>query len=106
MRYSICVLCTEFTFVSLSHPKVCPAFQKYKTKNAAWTLTWQAAGAFAQQEGLEVVWQMNAAVGLVCGPSVAAALAAKFITTAAAAGNFKKARPSKEADALGPRVLR
>jgi len=27
-------------------------------------------------------------------------------TTAAAAGNFKKARPSKEADALGPRVLR
>jgi len=65
---------------------VCPAFQKYKTKNAAWTLTWQAAGAFAQQEGLEVVWQMNAAVGLVCGPSVAAALAAKFITTAAAAG--------------------
>jgi len=66
---------------------VCPAFTKYKTKNSpGWTFTWRDAATFAQQEGVEVLWQMNAAIGLVCGPNVAAAVAAKFVTTATAAG--------------------
>ena len=66
---------------------VCPYFAAYKNKNnPSWTLTWQEAGAFAQQQGIDVVWQMNAAVGLVCGPEVAAALASKFVTAAVSQG--------------------
>jgi hypothetical protein len=64
----------------------CPYFSKYESKNAAWTFTWQQAGAFAQQEGIQVLWQMNAAIGLVCGADAAAKLAASFVTTATAAG--------------------
>jgi len=66
---------------------VCPSFSAYKDKGASWTLGWQEAGEFAIQEGIEVVWQMNAAVGLVCGPEVAATLAAKFVAAAVAHGS-------------------
>jgi hypothetical protein len=64
----------------------CPYFSKYKSKNAAWTFTWQQAGEFAKAEGIQVLWQMNAAIGLVCGADAAAKLAASFVTTATAAG--------------------
>ena len=37
------------------------------------------AASFAEDEGLEVLWQTNAAVGFVCGADVAAALAVSFV---------------------------
>lgn len=64
----------------------CPYFAKYKQKNADWTFTWSAASTFAKGQGIEVMWQMNAAVGLVCGPDVAATLASSFVSTAVKAG--------------------
>ena len=66
---------------------VCPSFSVYKNNGAPWTLGWQEAGDFALREGIEVVWQMNAAVGLVCGPEVAASVAAKFVAAAVAHGS-------------------
>jgi len=65
----------------------CPYFSQYKAKNnPSWMWTWQQAGAFAQKQSLEVLWQMNAAVGFICGPAAAAALAASFVATATKAG--------------------
>lgn len=65
---------------------VCPYFTKFKDKNAAWTLRWEQAAAFAQQEGIKVLWQMNAAVGFVCGADTAAKLASDFVTAATSKG--------------------
>jgi len=65
---------------------VCSYFSKYKNKNAGWTWQWKAAGAFARTHFVEVLWQVNAAVGLVCGPDVAATLAANFVSNATALG--------------------
>ena len=66
---------------------ICPYFSKYADKNAAgWMWMWQEAAAFAQARGIDVLWQMNAAVGMVCGPDVAASLAAAFVRNASASG--------------------
>ena len=66
---------------------VCPYFAKYADKNNdKWMWTWPEAAAYGQNNGVDVLWQMNAAVGMVCGPDVAASLAAAFIANATAAG--------------------
>lgn len=65
----------------------CPYFAKYANKNAeSWVWTWAQAAAFAKARAIPVLWQMNAAVGGVCGVGVAADLAAAFVANATAAG--------------------
>ena len=66
---------------------VCPYFSKFASKNnPGWMWMWDEAAAFAQKKNLDVLWQMNAAVGAVCSPAVAASLAAAFVKNATASG--------------------
>ena len=68
----------------------CPFFAKYaKTKwdfagSSVWT--WSDAARFAEVRGIPVLWQINAAVGGVCGVGAAADLAAAFVKNATASG--------------------
>lgn len=66
---------------------MCPYFAKFANKNAeSWVWTWYQAAEFARVRGLNVLWQMNAAVGGVCGTTVAADLAVAFVKNATASG--------------------
>ncbi len=64
----------------------CPYFAQYESANDASKWQWTQAAAFAAQHGLEVFWQVNAAVGFVCGPEVAAKLAVDWVRNATAQG--------------------
>lgn len=64
----------------------CPYFAQYESANDVSKWQWMQAAAFAAQHGLEVFWQVNAAVGFVCGPQAAAKLAADWVQNATAQG--------------------
>lgn len=66
---------------------ICKYFEKFSNQNnPSWTFTHLQTAAFAQKQNIDVLYQINAAIGFVCGADIAATLAANFVKNVTASG--------------------